>query len=50
MSRGVSRVIKKLDIFGAGYNLTFEGEETYQSIFGGLLGLLIYIIVLFYSY
>ena len=41
--------IKKFDIFGNGFNLTFKGNDTYLSSIGGILGIITYVLMLLYT-
>ena len=42
--------LKKFDVFGQGFNLTFMGHRNYKSALSGLVGIILYVIVFYFSY
>ena len=49
-TNSILNFIKSQDSFGSGYQITFKGRTTQQSIFGGLLGVLMLVLLAYFGY
>ena len=48
-SKRISKMFKRLDLFGAGMSFTIDGNRNYNSILGALITLWIVIVVFLYG-
>lgn len=49
LRKRVARILRKGDIFGEQVKFTVDGNETYTSIYGTIVSLVIFSILLIYS-